>query len=207
MSLRHDERTLRSRTQIQEAALRLFSHQGYRGTNMREIAQAAGLSLGNLYHHFPDKETIFRTLLDQYWREMEVPDLPLNRAMAAGAFPDDLEALARAARETLEKHRDQIALIFVDVVEFEGSHIRKLYAGMADRTERFLSTSERAGSIAERLRPEVSPLSAALIASRLFMAFFTVEIIFGVPNHFGKPPEEVVAEIAAILRHGMLRDR
>jgi AcrR family transcriptional regulator len=206
MSLRHDERSSRSRTQIQDAALRLFSHQGYRGTNMREIAQAAGLSLGNLYHHFPDKEAIFKTLLEQYWQQMEDPDLPLNRALASGAFPDDLEALARAVRETLEQHRDQIALIFVDVIEFEGSHIRKFYTGMATRLERFLST-DQSGRVAERLRPEVSPLSAALIASRLFMAFFTVEVVFRVPNHFGKPPEEVVTEIATILRHGMLRER
>ncbi|HEY7863376.1 MAG TPA: TetR/AcrR family transcriptional regulator [Thermoanaerobaculia bacterium] len=206
MSLRHDERSSRSRTQIQDAALRLFSHQGYRGTNMREIAQAAGLSLGNLYHHFPDKEAIFKTLLEQYWQQMEDPDLPLNRALASGAFPDDLEALARAVRETLEQHRDQIALIFVDVIEFEGSHIRKFYTGMATRLERFLS-AEQSGRVAERLRPEVSPLSAALIASRLFMAFFTVEVVFRVPNHFGKPPEEVVTEIATILRHGMLRER
>jgi AcrR family transcriptional regulator len=206
MSLRHDERSSRSRTQIQDAALRLFSHQGYRGTNMREIAQAAGLSLGNLYHHFPDKEAIFKTLLEQYWQQMEDPDLPLNRALASGAFPDDLEALARAVRETLEQHRDQIALIFVDVIEFEGSHIRKFYTGMATRLERFLST-DQSGRVAGRLRPEVSPLSAALIASRLFMAFFTVEVVFRVPNHFGKPPEEVVTEIATILRHGMLRER
>jgi AcrR family transcriptional regulator len=207
MSLRHEERSSRSRTQIQDAALRLFSHQGYRGTNMREIAQAAGLSLGNLYHHFPDKEAIFKTLLEQYWQAMEDPDLPLNRALANGAFPDDLEALARAVRETLEQHRDQIALIFVDVIEFEGSHIRKFYAGMATRLERFLSAEPRDGKLASRLRPEVSPLSAALIASRLFMAFYTVEVVFRVPNHFGKPPEEVVAEIAAVLRHGMLKDR
>jgi AcrR family transcriptional regulator len=206
MSLRHDERSSRSRTQIQDAALRLFSHQGYRGTNMREIAQSAGLSLGNLYHHFPDKEAIFKTLLEQYWQQMEDPDLPLNRALASGAFPDDLEALARAVRETLEQHRDQIALIFVDVIEFEGSHIRKFYTGMATRLERFLST-DQSGRVAGRLRPEVSPLSAALIASRLFMAFFTVEVVFRVPNHFGKPPEEVVTEIATILRHGMLRER
>lgn len=207
MSLRHEERSSRSRTQIQDAALRLFSHQGYRGTNMREIAQAAGLSLGNLYHHFPDKESIFKTLLEQYWLQMEDPDLPLNRAIADGAFPDDLEALARAVRETLEQHRDQIALIFVDVIEFEGIHIRKFYTGMATRIERFLAAEQRAVKLAPRLRPEVSPLSAALIASRLFMAFFTVEVVFRVPNHFGKPPEEAVAEIAAVLRHGMLRDR
>jgi len=55
-----------------------------------------------------------------------------------------------------------------------------------------------------RLRPDVSELSAMMMASRFYLNFFTVEILFGVPNHFGKPSDDVVRETAEILRHGML---
>jgi AcrR family transcriptional regulator len=48
-----------------------------------------------VYHQFPDKETIFNTLLEQYWEALDQPDLPFNKALAEGAFPDNLEALAR----------------------------------------------------------------------------------------------------------------
>jgi hypothetical protein len=41
------------------------------------------------------------------------------------AFPADLEALARAARDAVEQYRPYVALIYVDVVEFEGQHIRR----------------------------------------------------------------------------------
>ena len=57
MKLTQGEKSERSRALILEAALQLFSKQGYRGTSIREIAEAAGLSTGNVYHHFPDKET------------------------------------------------------------------------------------------------------------------------------------------------------
>jgi len=60
------------------AALALFSHQGYRATSMREISEKAGVSTGNVYHHFKDKETIFLELLDVYWRAIEDPDFPIN---------------------------------------------------------------------------------------------------------------------------------
>jgi hypothetical protein len=60
--------------------------------------------------------------------------------------------------------------------------------------------------MARRLRPGISPTSAVMLASRLFINFFAVEILFGVPNHFGKGTEAVIAEIATVLRHGMLRD-
>ena len=124
------EKSERSRSAILEAALRLFSSQGYRGTSIREIAAQAGLSTGNVYHHFPDKETLFRTLLEQYFDAIGRDDSPFNRALAAGAFPDDLEALAQAAEESVRAYRRHLNLIYVDVVEFEGTHLRKYYSEM-----------------------------------------------------------------------------
>jgi AcrR family transcriptional regulator len=172
---------------------------------MREVAEAAGVSTGNVYHHFPDKEQIFKTLLEQYWAEIANPDIPFNRVLASGAFPDNIEAIGHASREFVESHRAHIALIYVDVIEFEGSHIRKFYSEMASRFEAFLASQAEAKAIRSRLRPGISTLSAVMMASRFYLNFFTVEILFGVPNHFGKATEEVVRETAEILRHGILR--
>ena len=141
-----EERSERSRGQILRAALKLFSSFGYHGTSVRDIAEEAGVSTGNVYHQFADKETIFRTLLDQYWDALAQPEAPLNRALAEGAFPDDLEKLARAARESVAKYRRYVSLVYVDVVEFDGSHIRRFYADMAGRFQAFLeSDAGRAG--------------------------------------------------------------
>jgi AcrR family transcriptional regulator len=200
------ERSQRSREQILEAALRLFSSRGYRATSVREIATAAGISTGNVYHHFPDKETIFRTLLDQYWKAIDDPRLPFNRALASGVFPDNLEAIGRAARESVRKHRHYVALIYVDVVEFEGAHIRKFYSEMARRFGDFMAHHSKAAQIQTRLRPGISMVSAVMLAGRFFLNYFAVEILFGVHDHFGKDSDEVVREIADILRHGMLAE-
>ncbi len=171
---------------------------------MRDIATAAGVSTGNVYHHFPDKESIFRELLATYWAAIDDPELPLNRALADSSFPDNLEALGRAARETVQEYRRYVALIYVDVVEFEGSHIRKFYSDMAQRFAEFMETHDDAATLTSRLRPGVSPLSAVMLASRFFLNYFAVEILFGVPNHFGKDSGQVVREISDILRFGML---
>src|ERR1043166_5549190 len=58
-------RSEHTRRMVLDAALDLFSHQGYRATGVKEIAEAAGVSTGNVYHHFPDKEAIFRSLLEE----------------------------------------------------------------------------------------------------------------------------------------------
>ena len=47
-----------TRQQILDTALRLFRDNGFDGTSMREIAAAAGLSLGAAYYHFDSKEAL-----------------------------------------------------------------------------------------------------------------------------------------------------
>ena len=199
------ERSDRSRKQILDKALRLFSSQGYSGTNVREIAEAARLSTGNVYHLFPDKESIFQALLERYFAILATPGFPLNQALAAGAFPDDLEALGRASRESVRKYKPYVALIYVDVVEFEGKHIRRFYSEMAQRFEAFMAAHPSQAAVREKLRPGVSPVSAIMLATRFLLHYYAVEIVFGVKDHFGKNSDEALREIAHILRHGMLR--
>ncbi len=45
--------------QIFQAAARLFADQGYEGTSMDQIAEAAGVSKQTVYSHFGDKEGLF----------------------------------------------------------------------------------------------------------------------------------------------------
>ncbi len=54
-TMTQEERSQKSRAQVLEAALALFSHRGYGATSMREIAERAGVSTGNVYHHFTDQ--------------------------------------------------------------------------------------------------------------------------------------------------------
>ncbi|PQO22471.1 TetR family transcriptional regulator [Rhodobacteraceae bacterium WD3A24] len=53
----------RNRKLILDAALDVFSAQGYRGATLDQIAASAGLSKPNLLYYFDNKEEIHRTLL------------------------------------------------------------------------------------------------------------------------------------------------
>jgi AcrR family transcriptional regulator len=56
-----NRRSLRAearRVEIMRAAARVFRQRGFAAAGMREIASAAGLSPGNLYHYFAGKEEI-----------------------------------------------------------------------------------------------------------------------------------------------------
>lgn len=66
----HDEKK-RSRIQTQNrsliinAALGVFSTDGYRGATVERIAEQAGMSKTNVLYYFPSKEEIYRTVLEQ----------------------------------------------------------------------------------------------------------------------------------------------
>lgn len=196
-------RSEHSRRQVLDAALELFSHQGYRATTMREIADKAGVSTGNCYHHFEDKEQIFRTLLDEFWAITDSKRYPYNRALASGNFPGNLEQLGLAARDSVREFRSYIALIYVDVIEFDGTHIQKFYGQMGQRYARMF-TGGGLQEIRAKLRSGVSPVSALLTTSRIFFNYFTLEILFNVPQPYGKDSAQIIREIADILLHGMV---
>lgn len=53
----------RNRELLLEAALEVFSRNGYRGATLDQIASEAGLSKPNLLYYYPSKEAIHRELL------------------------------------------------------------------------------------------------------------------------------------------------
>lgn len=66
---------------ILEAALDVFSQNGFRGATLDQIAHAAGLSKPNLLYYFPSKEAIHKELLSGLMEEWLAP---LHRINAQG---------------------------------------------------------------------------------------------------------------------------
>ncbi|HEX8616187.1 MAG TPA: TetR/AcrR family transcriptional regulator [Thermoanaerobaculia bacterium] len=202
--MQREEKSERSRRAVLDAALTLFSQQGYRATTMREVADRAGVSTGNVYHHFPDKDAIFRALIDEYLELTETQRFPFTRVLhAGGKFPDNIELLGYAARDSVRQYKAYLKLIYVDVIEFGGTHIQQFYQAMAERFTRYFEAQGATDDVASRLRPGVSPTSALLLTTRLFFNYFSLEILFGVHEPFGKNTDAVVTEIADVVRNGI----
>lgn len=53
-----DEQNQQRAAHILQAALQCFVERGFHQASMRDIAQAAGVSLGNLYNHIPGKQAL-----------------------------------------------------------------------------------------------------------------------------------------------------
>jgi AcrR family transcriptional regulator len=60
-----------TRSEILAAARRLFAERGYAATTTGEIAEAAGVTVGALFHHFDGKPGLFRNVFEQIDAELE----------------------------------------------------------------------------------------------------------------------------------------
>ncbi len=54
------------RAELLGIAARLFAERGFKNTTVRDIADAAGILSGSLYHHFDSKESMVDELLDTF---------------------------------------------------------------------------------------------------------------------------------------------
>ena len=77
---------LQAHARIRDAALRLFGEQGIKGTTVRQMAEAAGVSAALVIHHFGSKE---RLVLEVGRSAMAVP-LHLILNTAADLSPHEL---------------------------------------------------------------------------------------------------------------------
>jgi AcrR family transcriptional regulator len=83
-----------TRRALLDTARKLFAEHGFQGTRTEDVVQRAGLTRGALYHHFRDKEDLFRAVFEEV--EAEVDQLLTRRSSDR---PTDAWALFRANSE------------------------------------------------------------------------------------------------------------
>lgn len=197
------EAVARTREKIHAAAVTLFTTQGFHGTGVREIAQEAGVSLGNLYNHHRNKEELLAALLDEFEAAYTAPDTPLARALAGFETLDDLERIGEASRAMVQRFADYIRLIYVDVVELKGEHIRRLFGGMRRRYEEVLGPKLERLRAEGRLATHVDPIAGLMTATIAYFYLFNIEHVFGVKRLYGTSDKEAIGTIATLLRDGL----
>ncbi len=97
------------RDDVVRLAGELFAQKGFRATTVREIADAAGILSGSLYHHFDSKESIGDEILAGFLNDV----LAAYRVAveAAGDPPETIERIVRTSSHTLARHRAALTML------------------------------------------------------------------------------------------------
>jgi TetR/AcrR family transcriptional regulator len=108
----HNRDVLSSRETILDAAMQVIAEKKISGIRMREIAGRAGISTGTLHYHFPTKEKLLQSLLDEM-------DRIFNEERAIQFSEMDLDPPAKFSwfldqEKQILKDRRELAEVFVD---------------------------------------------------------------------------------------------
>lgn len=182
------ERSASTREALQKAARRLWAQRGYAEVSTPEIARAAGVTRGALYHQFPDKNALFIAVLN----DVEGDLMQRMASIVAGQKPrtpaDALHAAADAWIEIAgEPEVRQIVLLDApSILGWAGFREISLSFGLA-MTEQLLQAAIEAG----QLRPQpVRPLATILLGA-------LDEAAMSIAN--AEVPEEEMAQVRPVV--------
>ncbi|HLD67494.1 MAG TPA: TetR/AcrR family transcriptional regulator, partial [Pseudomonas sp.] len=106
---------IKTRERILIASLELFNAQGERSVSTNHIAAHLGISPGNLYYHFANKQAIIAELFGRYEGQVDLfLRRPVGRALTVEDKTFYLEALLAAMWHYRFLHRDLEHLLEAD---------------------------------------------------------------------------------------------
>jgi AcrR family transcriptional regulator len=184
------------REEILALASKIFADKGYASTTVREIADAAGILSGSLYHHFASKEA----MLDEIMHGFLDHTVEQYRAtVAAGGDPIDvLRALIREAFSSLGGNPAALA-VMINEFNFLVQFPRFLYLREgAEETERLWTGVIEAGMRTGVFRSDID----ARMIYRFMRDTIWISVRWYRPE--GKySPEEIADFYVAMLLDGL----
>jgi len=186
------------RERILQAALQLFSRQGYHATTTKEIAAASGVAEGLIFYYFGGKRELLRHVVRRF------SFLETVRGEADRLIGEEREeALVRFGRmylAFLDHHKDYLLLIWSPELlgdEEVTGEVRHLLAGMAEMGGRLIAAG---GREAPPLDEQTAQTAASMMLSALLTHFIIGE---RVKNRNPETDEAYIRSVVSIVLNGV----
>ncbi len=163
-----------TRNSIIKAAMQLFARKGIHGTNSKEIAEKAGVSIGSFYSYFKNKKVLLLEMLEEYldahysriWDTLE--NQALER-LERGDIRAIIENVFAAYDISPEFHRQTHALRYSD------PDINRIYD--RERNREVKQITALLGKNRPHLRVEDLPAAAVIIQNAVENVAHTAKFI------------------------------
>jgi AcrR family transcriptional regulator len=193
------------RGRIEDAATELFIKRGFHATSMRDIAVSTGSSLGNLYNYYRTKEDIFESIIAKYQKVIDLRLRAIFDDIVEPLHPESLVKFGHMVKDLVSGHSDFWLLMYIDVLEFENRHFRKMFEGLAQTLRRkfapYFNELKQAGALHDGIDPAVGFTAAYM----QFFNYFLVEKLFGGNRHLGLSDDRAIQTLTEIFCRGVLR--
>jgi TetR/AcrR family transcriptional regulator, fatty acid metabolism regulator protein len=149
-------RSARTRERIVAAATEVFARRGLHGARVADIAEAAGIAYGLVYHHFRNKEEILAAIFQERW------GLHLRYLAELADSPSPFrERIARLVHLWVESYRNEphVMTVLINEItrsyEFLESHDVGTVLAAFEIVERMLRQAQHAGEVRADLDPRL----------------------------------------------------
>jgi TetR/AcrR family transcriptional regulator len=189
---------------ILDAAVQLFSECGYDGVSMRRIAEAAGVSKANIYHHFASKDALYFAIL--HGSAQHLSEIVEVLAEGEGDFHHRLRAFAKAHLEHLFANETTLRLVLREAFSGDEEKSRTVVEQVVGGIFNRMVDIFRAGQKAGVLRADLDPGLCATLLMGANLFFFQAQGVFRqIPEAgFAKDPAGFNRQMADVMLNGML---
>jgi AcrR family transcriptional regulator len=180
----------RTRSQIADAAARLFAERGYEQVTVSDVARAADVSEQTVYNYFPAKENL---VLDQDEALRDrliqlVRDRPPGVSPAAAIRDEALAFVGGIAPMPAEQVRGGLGSLAA-----VSPAVRRLSLEMTDRHAAAIAAAMM------RAEPDANPVLVRMRANALAWVFQTITDETGRRCRAGQPPGVIAAELRPLI--------
>jgi TetR/AcrR family transcriptional regulator len=191
-------------TAILGAAVKLFSEKGYDAVSMRGVAEQAGVSKANIYHHFESKEALYRAIL--FTSATELSGLVSDLAGSTGSLDSRILEFALAHLGHLEGNALTSRVILREAFSGNDTRSKMLVDEVFGEIFERLVSIFRSGQQAGVLRDDLDPALCATLLIGADVFFFQAR---GVLKHlphagFAENPPRFSKQMVDVMLNGML---
>jgi len=184
------------RRAILHAAVRVFAEKGYHGCRIADVARAAGVAYGLVYHYFRNKDELLESVFAEQWTIL------INALKAIDEGPGTAsEKIAAVCGFVLDVYKTAPTAVRVLILEVTRTP-NALRAGSTPQTllaaMEILGQVVRGGQATGELRRDVEPLVAAAgILGAMEMTL--TGLVMAILRPAGPPEEEIDAVKAQLV--------
>jgi AcrR family transcriptional regulator len=180
-----------------EATEIVLADKGFAATTTNHIAEAAGVSIGTLYHYFPSKEALVEAVVHRMWtRELEVLEKH-REELAAGPLDAAVRAIVSDLVAVMAERRELYRRWYA-----EASHLGRLEEGLGITAHAVAALRETLARRAPQLRPRNLDFAADLVIKMVLAMVRTGARDYEREIRSG----ELAAEISDMVVRYLLRD-
>src|ERR1041384_39402 len=174
---------------------------------MRDIAEGAQTSLGNLYNYYRTKEDILESIIGRYQKVIDARLRAIFEEVEEPFHPVSLKRFGSMVKELVSAHSDFWLLMYIDVLEFENRHFRKMFEGLVHNLRRRFATQFEEMKSCGAVHGDVDPAVGFTAVYMQFFNYFLVEKLFGGNRHFGLTDEQVITQLTGMYCRGLLQNQ